>query len=69
MKAPLLLLSSEFAKLIRWHPESVRRAIRAGRIHAIKAGKDWRIPCKEAQNIIVNGLPAAARNQTTMKPK
>ena len=49
----------DFARLISWHPESVRRAIRQGRIHAVRFGKQWRIPCAEVARIMENGLPVS----------
>lgn len=45
------------AKRIHKHPESIRRAIRGGRIVAKKFGRDWGIPFTEAERIISNGLP------------
>lgn len=48
----------EVAALMSYHPESVRRAIRAGRIRALKFGQDWRVPPAEVQRILSEGLPA-----------
>jgi excisionase family DNA binding protein len=45
------------AAKIAWHPESLRRAIRAGRVHAIKLGKTWRISQVEIDRITTQGLP------------
>jgi hypothetical protein len=53
-----LLEPSEFARVISWHPESVRRAIRQGRIGAVRMSNGWRIPSAEAERILANGLPA-----------
>lgn len=52
----------EFASVIRWHPESVRRAIREGRIKAIRMGNGWRIPGDEVARILTNGLPVTPAN-------
>lgn len=51
-----LLLPEELAELIRFHPESVRRAIRQGRIRAIKTGRHWKIPQEEARRVIECGI-------------
>jgi excisionase family DNA binding protein len=47
----------EVAALIHYHPESVRRAIRQGRIHALQFGAGWRIPAPEVARILTAGLP------------
>lgn len=48
---------SEFASLIGYHPGTVRRLIRAGRIKAVQFGKQWRIPQVEVGRILKDGLP------------
>jgi len=48
------------ADLFFYHPESVRRAIRQGRIHAVRFGQDWRIPAPEVRRILATGLPYSA---------
>ncbi len=53
-----LLDVGEFAGLISFHPESVRRAIRQGRIEARRFGSKWRIPPAEVARIMANGLPS-----------
>ena len=55
-----LLEVGEFAELISFHPESVRRAIRQGRIQALRFGNTWRVPPSEVARILANGLPARA---------
>ena len=52
-----LLRSEEFATLIGFHPETVRRLIREQRIRAIKFGDEWRIKPEEVDRIMQNGLP------------
>ena len=47
-----------FAASIQWHPESLRRACRQGRVAAIKLGRGWRISKEVAEGIIKNGIPA-----------
>lgn len=47
----------EVAAKIKYHPESVRRAIRQGRIHALPFGTGWRIPNTELERILTTGLP------------
>jgi excisionase family DNA binding protein len=54
--APALTVE-ELAARIKYHPESVRRAIRQGRINALQFGTGWRIPAPEVQRILTNGLP------------
>ncbi|MGZ5506681.1 MAG: helix-turn-helix domain-containing protein [Limisphaerales bacterium] len=44
------------SQTLRWHPESVRRAIRAGRIKAIKIGRHWRVPGAELERLMEEGL-------------
>jgi excisionase family DNA binding protein len=45
------------ANRIQYHPVTVRKAIRAGRIEAIKFGKSWRIPDSVLEKICREGLP------------
>ena len=54
------LTVDELAARIKYHPESVRRAIRQGRIHALPFGTGWRIPAQEAARILATGLPYRA---------
>ena len=54
------LTVAEFAEIFRYHPESVRRAIRQGRIKTIHVGRQHRIPAKEVERILSEGLPATA---------
>jgi excisionase family DNA binding protein len=51
------LTVEETAEKIHYHPESVRRAIRQGRIHALQFGQGWRIPASELRRILATGLP------------
>lgn len=51
-----------FARVISWHPESVRRAIRQKRIRAVRLGNGWRIPADEVSRIMTAGLPSASAN-------
>lgn len=53
---PLLLEVDHFARILGFHPESVRRLIRRGRIKAKRFGSFWRIPRAEAVRIIENGI-------------
>jgi len=53
------LTVEEAAEKFHYHPESVRRAIRQGRIHALRFGQGWRIPAPEARRILAEGLPVA----------
>jgi excisionase family DNA binding protein len=54
------LTVEELAARIHYHPESVRRAIRQGRIHALPFGAGWRIPAQEVARILTTGLPYRA---------
>jgi excisionase family DNA binding protein len=47
----------EVAGVIKYHPESVRRAIRQGRISALQFGAGYRIPAAELRRILTSGLP------------
>lgn len=51
------LTVEELAAQIKYHPESVRRAIRQGRINALRFGAGWRIPAPEVVRILTTGLP------------
>jgi hypothetical protein len=51
-----LFTPEELGGLISFHPESIRRCIRAGRIHALKFGAGWRIPAVEVERITTRGL-------------
>lgn len=51
----------EVATLINFHTESVRRAIRQGRIKALPFGRCLRIPGEEVERILSEGLPACSR--------
>jgi excisionase family DNA binding protein len=42
-----LLLTEEVAKLLRCHCETIRRALRDGRLQGIKVGRGWRIDRSE----------------------
>ena len=55
---PKLWLPCELAAAARLHAESVRRAIRQGRIpDVIRFGRSLRIPDATARQILTNGLP------------
>jgi excisionase family DNA binding protein len=54
------LTVEELAAQIKYHPESVRRAIRQGRINALRFGAGWRIPAPEVARILTTGLPYSA---------
>ena len=47
----------EVAGKIKYHPESVRRLIRQGRIHALPFGTSWRVSHAELVRILTEGLP------------
>jgi len=53
-----LFLVDAVAARLSWHPESLRRAIRSGRVHAVKLGKTWRIAQSEIDRVIAEGVPA-----------
>lgn len=49
-------LTSELARALRVHPETVKRHIRAGRIKAVWAGLGWRIPADEFRRVLRDGV-------------
>ena len=49
------LLTDEVAFYYRLHPESVRRMIRSKRLHALKIGRNWRVPKTELERIAHEG--------------
>ena len=51
-----MLTPEDFAGAVQWHPESVRRALRAGRIRAVRLGRAWRITAGELARIQAEGL-------------
>ena len=51
-----LVALSTVVQRIGVHPETVRRAIRDGRLKAVKAGKGWRIPRAELARVAREGL-------------
>ncbi len=51
------LTTEQLAAAISYHEESVRRAIRQGRIRALPFGRNWRIPPDEVARILAHGLP------------
>jgi excisionase family DNA binding protein len=63
------LTVEELAARIKYHPESVRRAIRQGRIHALPFGQSYRIPPAEVASIMATGLPYRAAKQKTHTSK
>lgn len=60
-----LLEPGELAGLVSFHPESVRRAIRQGRIRALKFGNSWRIPSSEVARLMTQGLGAPSAESVT----
>ncbi|HZL13173.1 MAG TPA: helix-turn-helix domain-containing protein [Verrucomicrobiae bacterium] len=62
------LTVEELAAQIKYHPESVRRAIRQGRINALRFGAGWRIPAREAARILTTGLPYSSDLPATLNP-
>jgi len=46
-----LLLTAEVAEILRCHSETIRRALRDGRLHGIKVGRGWRIERSELTRI------------------
>jgi len=56
-KIEAALTVEEFAEVVKYHRESVRRAIRQGRVHALKFGSSYRIPLPEVRRIMATGLP------------
>lgn len=40
---PGMSTAAEVAALLKWHPESVRAALRKGRIRGVRIGNRWRV--------------------------
>lgn len=55
------MTTEEFARAIGFHPESVRRCLRAGRLKGLWFGRTYRIPLGEVQRILTHGLPSSPR--------
>jgi hypothetical protein len=53
------------AALIGYHPQSLRRVIRQGRIATIPFGKGYRIPAQEVRRILAKGLPCRRQAHDT----
>lgn len=53
-----LMTVEAFAKAVHLHPESVRRALRSGRLESVKVGRLWRIPSSALSRVCNAGLPA-----------
>lgn len=47
--------------MLRVHPETIKRSIRAGKTRAVWAGWGWRIPHREAERLLEQGLDCPAR--------
>jgi hypothetical protein len=54
---PQLWTTEGLALAVGYHVESIRRAIRQGRIRTVRFGRFHRIPAAEAQRILSEGLP------------
>jgi excisionase family DNA binding protein len=52
-----LLRTQRVAAVLNWHPGSVRRAIRQGRIKAVRVGQQWRVSTEELARMQNEGLP------------
>lgn len=50
-----LLLTHEVAVILRWHEESVRRALRQRRIRGIKIGRGWRVSVAAVERFKAEG--------------
>ncbi len=55
------LTPEEFGAAVRWHPETIRRCIRQGRVKALKLGRRFLIPRSELDRVMSgeNTLSAA----------
>jgi excisionase family DNA binding protein len=51
-----LFRTDRVATLLHWHPGSVRRAIRQGRIRAVRVGQQWRVSGEELARVQAQGL-------------
>lgn len=53
-----LFTSNEVAEQLRYHPESIRRLIRSGKIKSVKRGRRWLVTETTLEHISANGLPS-----------
>lgn len=53
-----LYTTGQFAKLIGYHQETVRRLAREEKIKTIRFGRSYRIPQSEVDRILKVGLPS-----------
>ena len=56
--ATKLLTTREVAERLRLHPRTVESYLRKGRIRALKAGRNWRVPEAELESFIQNQMAA-----------
>ncbi len=56
-RAGELITTHALGRMIQWHPESVRRACRQGRVRAVKLGRRWRVPPELVAEILQHGIP------------
>ena len=47
----------QLADRLMVQPQTMTRWIREGRIYAIRAGREWRIPPPEYKRVLDNGVP------------
>lgn len=47
---------TEFAAVVKMHPETIRKCVRQGRIKALHFGRGLRIPASEAARILEGGF-------------
>jgi excisionase family DNA binding protein len=50
-----LVTTDELAQRLRCHTETIRRALRSGRLRGLKIGRRWRIPLGEIEKISQKG--------------
>ena len=49
---PAVVTANQAAEYLQCHQKIVREMCRNGKIHAIKVGRDWRIPIKVLEDFI-----------------
>jgi hypothetical protein len=57
-RLPRLHKPEAVAQVLSFNTECVRRALREGRIHGVKAGRNWRVTDEELLRICKEGISA-----------
>lgn len=61
MSVPELMTVVEAARVLRLHPDTVRRLLREGRLRGVRVGRSWRVPADVAEAPVPDPLPPRRR--------